>query len=198
MVTGGEVQNALTGIGLLARNRKEGFNWLDLSADGFWTSFMAIPMVIPAFAVTWASYRIAYLAQPGDQTAGPAFFAALAATDLINWLLPIVILAALSRPLGIRQGFVRWVVATNWLNVPVAYAMAIPTALGLMLPGLGGAELIAQLAVFVLAVVAFFRITRLSLGTDIAITIALVAMLLVLSIMTTETLNRAFGVALGG
>ena len=84
-----EVEAYVHGIFLLARNRAEGFKWLDISADGFWRSFWSIAYAVPALAVSWASYRALFLQAAGSGgAAGPGFVLRLALIDVATWVAP--------------------------------------------------------------------------------------------------------------
>lgn len=196
MVGPAEIENYMTGVWMLARNDRRGFGWLDLSADGFWRSFTAIVYAFPAFAISWASYRAAYVAAAGEAAAtGLGLFLRLALIDITNWLAPILIVALIAVPLGLSTNFGRWVVATNWLSLPVAYAMAIPVALTLLIPGFEPVGVIVALVFFGFAVAIFFRLTRLSFNNDVPVAIAITVGLVILSFAMTAMLQAAFGLA---
>lgn len=191
-----DVEQYLKGIFLLLRRRTEGFHWLDISADGFWQSFAAILYSAPALTLTWASYRLAYLANADEKaTAGLTFIARLAAVDLATWIVPLVVMALAAKPLGIAPHFARFVIATNWLGVPISYATAVP-ALVSLLAGAAPAGALLSLLVFAAAIFALYRVTRLSLGGDGATAAIVTAGMVIVSLMTTGALQKAFGVAL--
>ncbi len=134
-----EVLAYIKGIWLLAQGNEEGFRWFDFSESGLWRSFTTMLWCLPAIAVTWASWRLYYLsAMPTGTTVGIDAIFKLVLVDLTGWLLPLVLIAVLSRPLGFAPAVVPVIVTTNWLYVPLSYAMAVPAALRLVIPGSEG------------------------------------------------------------
>ncbi len=192
-----EVEAYVHGIYLLARNRPEGFKWLDISADGFWRSFWAIVYAAPALAVSWASYRTLFLQASGDGVmAGPGFVLRLALVDAITWIAPLVLVGIAARPLGIERNFGRFVIATNWLGTVTSYAMAVPAVLRMISAGLSPVVALASLAVFVGSILLLYRVTRLSLDGD-GMTAAVVTIAtFVLSFAATGILQQVFGIAM--
>lgn len=196
MVTLDDVNRYCGGALALARNDPRGFEQLDLSADGFWRSFAAMIYAAPALLVSWVNYRADYLEAAGSPAAaGLGFMTRLALIDLINWVLPLIVVGIVSVPLGMSRHFGRWVIATNWLSLPVSYLLALPVAIVLVAPGLEPVSLFASLALFAIAMVAFYRTTRLSFDGDVAAALAITVGLVVLSLATTGILQAAFGIA---
>ena len=50
-----EIITSLSGAWRMMIGRTEGLRMLDLSADGFWTSFFAIVVALPALFLGWVS-----------------------------------------------------------------------------------------------------------------------------------------------
>jgi hypothetical protein len=197
MVSPAELRIYLRGVAMLARNDTRGFSWLDLSADGFWRSFGAILYALPAFVISWLNYRTAFLEDAGQtRELGFGFFLSLAIIDLVNWLLPILIVGLVAVPLGISSNFGRWVIATNWLSLPITYLMAIPVALSLVMPGFEPIAIILSLVFFGFAVALFFRVTRLAFDNDVQVAIAITVGLVIISFAMTGALQGALGIGL--
>lgn len=191
-----EIEHYLHGIWRLMRNRADGFQWLDTSADGFWRSFWAIPYAVPALAVSWASYRALFLQTSEAADAGVGFVLRLALIDVASWIVPLVIVALAARTLGIERHFARFVVATNWLGALTAYALALPSLLRLVLSDTSIVIALVSLGVFILTIVLLYRVTRLSFEGD-AMNAAIVTVGMILfSILLTGLLQHALGVAL--
>lgn len=192
-----DVEAYVEGIILLARNRSEGFKWLDLSADGFWRSFAAILYAVPALAVSWASYRRLFLrAADAGETAGVGFVLKLAAIDVVTWVAPLVVIGLAAKALGIQKHFGRFVIATNWLGAVTAYALAVPSVLRLFLDDTSIVITLFSLAIFIATVLLLYRVTRLSFDGD-GMTAAIVTIgTIIFSIMLTGLLQQLFGVAI--
>lgn len=193
-----EVEHYLHGVILLACNRKDGFLWLDISADGFWRSFWAIVYAAPALAVSWASYRTLYLqsAANDQETAGIGFIASLALIDVVSWIAPLVVVGFAARPLAIERHFARFVVATNWLGALTAYALAVPSLLRLVVSDTSIVITLASLAVFIATILLLYRVIRLCFDGD-GMNAAIVTIgMVIFSIMLTGLLQQALGVAI--
>ncbi|MCZ4090507.1 MULTISPECIES: hypothetical protein [Sinorhizobium] len=193
-----EVLAYIKGLWLLIRGDREGFRWLDISESGLWRSFAAILWSLPAIAVTWASWRLYYLsAMPAGTTIGFGFILKLLVIDLASWLLPIILIVILSRPLGFAFFVVPVIVTTNWLSVPLSYAMALPAAIRLVIPGSEGLTSLIWLLLLVASVGLLFRLLRTVTGDQTLLAAALTALFLLPSVMIGEFLQRFFGLVPG-
>lgn len=194
MVRPGEVQRYMVGLRRLVAGDQGGFSDLDITADGFWRSFAAIPYALPAFLVSWTQYRLSYIqSAEGEFHSGLGFYLTVAFVDLMIWLIPIVVVAMIAAPLGLSAFYARWVIATNWLSVPLAYIMALPVALMLLVPSLEPVAIALSLAAFALALVAYYRVSRLALGGERAVAVAITISLVVLSFAMTGVLENLIG-----
>ncbi|WP_065372246.1 hypothetical protein [Ensifer adhaerens] len=193
-----EVLAYIKGLWLLAQGNEEGFRWLDFSESGLWRSFTSMLWCLPAIAVTWASWRFYYLSvMPAGTTIGFGFIFKLLVVDLVSWLLPLVLIAIVSRPLGFAGAVVPIVVTTNWLSVPLSYAMAIPAAMRLIIPGSQGLTSLIWLALLVVSVAVLFRLLRMITGNQMLLASALTALFLLPSMMIGDLLQRFFGLIPG-
>ncbi|WP_018013161.1 hypothetical protein [Sinorhizobium medicae] len=189
-----EVLVYIKGLWLLIQGDQEGYHWLDISESGLWRSFTAILWTLPALAVGWASWRLYYLsALPTGATVGIAFFGKLLIVDLVSWLLPIVLIALLSRPLGFSVLVVPVIVTTNWLQVPLTYAMAVPAALLLVLPGSVGMAALLWLLLLVACSALLFRLLRTVTANQNLLAATLAAIFLLSPLMIMQFLQRLLG-----
>ncbi|NRQ13369.1 hypothetical protein [Ensifer sesbaniae] len=193
-----EVLAYIKGIWLLAQGNEEGFRWFDFSESGLWRSFTTMLWCLPAIAVTWASWRLYYLsAMPTGTTVGIDAIFKLVLVDLTGWLLPLVLIAVLSRPLGFAPAVVPVIVTTNWLYVPLSYAMAVPAALRLVIPGSEGLTGLIELMLLVVNVGVLFRLLRMVTGNQTLLASALTALFLLPSLMIGRLLLGVFGLIPG-
>jgi hypothetical protein len=189
-----EVLHYLTGVYLLLKQKQEGFGWLDLTMRGFTRSFWAFIWCLPAFAVIWSSWRIYYLAaMPADTPAGLNFFVKLAFIDVIGWLLPLVLLAVLARPLGYGRYLSTVVTASNWIAVPFAYAAAVPFALTLVLPPSAPFAGLLLYAVFGASVVLQFRLVWMCVGKQTLLASAVTAIFVLPPMIVGQELQKILG-----
>ncbi|MDO9417758.1 hypothetical protein [Pararhizobium sp.] len=193
-----EVQRYLTGLWLLVRNEAEGFAWLDFSLQGTFRSFWAIVWCLPAMAVTWASWRMFYLANmPAGTATGPSFFVKLLLIDLVCWLLPLLLIAAIARPLGFSRALGPIVVATNWLSLPLSYAMVIPAVLRLLISDSEEFTSLLWLLLLVGAIAALFRLLKMITGNQTLLAAAITAIFILPPMMVGDVLQRLLGIIPG-
>lgn len=186
-----EIGAYIRGLWLLISGDKTGFDWLDISATGVWRSFAAILWCLPAMAVSWGAWRLYYLANmPVGSDAGLIFILKLLLVDLATWILPLVLLAALARPLGYGEYLAVIIIATNWLWVPVFYVMAVPAAIRLILPGSEGLTSLLSLILLIAAFTAVFRLMKTITNNQTLLASALSALLILPSLMLGEGLQR--------
>ncbi|MCP8896392.1 hypothetical protein KYK29_15805 [Shinella daejeonensis] len=189
-----EVLHYQTGLWLLLRNKPEGFRWLDLTVRGLMRSFWAFVWCLPAFAVIWASWRLYYLANmPTGTSAGPGFFLRMLFIDAAGWLLPIVLLLLLARPLGFARQLAAVLTASNWIAVPFAYAAAIPFAMTLLLPDSAPFAGLLLYAIFGATVVLQFRLIRMCVGQQALLAAAMTAIYVLPPMLAGDGLQRLLG-----
>ena len=189
-----EVLHYLIGIYLLLKQKQEGFGWLDLTLRGLWRSFWAFVWCLPAFAVIWASWRLYYLAgMPADTRAGFSFFVKLLAIDIAGWLLPLVLLAVLARPLGYGKYLGIVMTAGNWIAVPFAYAAAVPFALTLLLPESAPFAGLLLYAVFGASVMLQFRLVWMCVGKQTLLAAAMTAIYVLPPMIVGQELQSLLG-----
>ena len=189
-----EVLYYLNGIWLLIRKKQEGFNWLDLSWRGLKRSFWAFAWCLPALAVIWASWRLYYIGNmPQGTTAGAEFVLKMLVIDVIGWLFPLVLIAALSGPLGYARHLVAIVTASNWIAVPFAYATAIPFAVTLVAPSAGVFGGLLLYAVFGASIVLQYRLMWMCTGRQGLLAAAITALFVLPPLLVGQSLQKFFG-----
>ncbi|MDN2566269.1 transporter [Aquibium sp. A9E412] len=165
-----DIQRYLGGVWQVMTGRPDGMRRLDLSADGFWNSFFAIVVALPALAIGWVSVLHEFV--PADAGAGAAVAVALrlAVIDLGSWIVPLAVLAAVSGPLGIGDRFVPYVVASNWASVILVWITLPPALLRLAFPATEGFAALLSLGLFALSMVLLWRLTVIAIdrGTGVA------------------------------
>ncbi|OHV73211.1 hypothetical protein [Ensifer sp. LCM 4579] len=193
-----EVLAYVKGLWLLILGKREGYGWLDISERGLWRSFAAILWSLPAMAVTWASWRLYYLsAMPSGTTVGGSFFLKLFIVDLASWLVPILLIVVLSRPLGFAGLVVPVIVTSNWLSVPLSYAMAVPAAVLLLTRGSQQVTEFLWLIVLFASIAVLFRLLRTITGNENLLAAALTGLFLLPSMMVGQYLQHLFGLLPG-
>ena len=175
----------------------EGLRQLDLTVDGFWNSFYAIPVAMPPMLLTWiaaANMRLGHPGYTGTRTATVAIFGLI---EIVGWVAPIVLLALAARGVGLADRFVAYVVATNWASVIVAWLMAPASILALVAPQSEFGPL-AQFGAFLAVCVLSWRLTNAVLGKGAAVATGVFVAMIVVSLLLVTALQSAFGVASPG
>src|SRR5690606_37691293 len=122
-----EIQRYFSGVWRLMMGKPDGLRMLDLSVDGFWNSFFAIVVALPALVVGWVGIA--------NEMAGTLHFGLrlsllmrFALADIGAWIVPLLLFAVAVRPVGLADRFVHYVVASNWASALFAWMM-LPAAL---------------------------------------------------------------------
>ncbi|WP_102961011.1 hypothetical protein [Mangrovicella endophytica] len=173
----------------------DGLRGLDLTADGFWTSFSALVVALPPIALSWIASESL---QPADASrlAGPlTVYAAHAAADLTAWLLPVLILMMLARPLGMTRTIVPIVVAGNWGSALLSWATA-PYWVLMMLFGAGEGMLLLSSLMTLAMVVLTARLLFVATDRDYSAAIAITALMVVASLLSYAAVGDVTGIEL--
>ncbi|WP_421724909.1 hypothetical protein [Bauldia sp.] len=135
MLERSEVERSLTGAWALFLDRGDALQWFDFSVDGFWRSFRAIILVIPAYFAFVVAEPIMATAVT-DEAPSPNL-AAGAVALVLEWIALPIVLAVIAGQLGIAARYGAFIVARNWASV-VAIAptgvVAVLLLLGLIGP----------------------------------------------------------------
>jgi hypothetical protein len=193
MPSGDEIQQYLTGAWRMLMGKADGLRLLDLSADGFWNSFFAIVIAVPALVVGWVGVANDISQLSGDFGSRLSIVVRLAAIDLATWIVPLVAFAAVASRAGIGDRFVHLVVASNWASALIVWIMLPPSLLRLFWPAAAEASTFASLALFVLTMVMSWRMTNVAIGKGPAVATAVFAGMFVVSLTVLFFLQSAFG-----
>ena len=184
MLPAEDVFRQMKGAWHMMTGRHDGLRLLDLSSDGFWTSFFAILVAGPALLAGWVSL-VPDLVAPGASL-GHRFSVLLRVglADLGAWVLPFIVLAAIAHYLGIRQRFVHYVVAINWGTAIFAW-MTVPASLVLLFfPDAGELVAILSLLVFAATLMFYWRLTNAALQKGAMVATGIFVFMLVVSLLT--------------
>ena len=192
MPTVAEIQRSFQGAWALLLNRREGMQAFDVSVDGFFRSFGIVFLLAPLYAIAaLAEVRLLQIdGAPVDGFPLTWFFVWKFVGLGVDWLALPIVLALLAKPLGLAARYVPFIVARNWTS-PLAMSLSILPSV-LFASGLIGQELAAILfLVVVMGVIRYqYQVVRIALQTTIAMSIAVVAFDLTLSLVLAELVNR--------
>jgi hypothetical protein len=189
-----EVRHYIGGIWLLIRGDMQGFHLLDISDRGMLRSFWAALWCLPAMFVIWNWIRLSFLVMsPPGTKAGLPFFMRLALVEAINWIVPLVLIAAICLFLDFGRKFPVIVVTMNWLSVPLAYANAALALGALFLPAAANIFVILQMVLLFVSATVTSRILRLICGSQPLIITTMVMVLFVPGFLLAEALQEYLG-----
>jgi hypothetical protein len=188
-----EIHQYLHGAWRTMLGRTDGLHELDLTVDGFWNSFFAIVVALPALIVNWVTIADSYgdLAVNFDDRF--AIFIRLAVIDLAAWLLPLAGFAAVARILKLANRYVHYVVASNWVTAIIAWLMLPPAILLLFLPDETDTAWLLSVAIFIASQIFVWRMTNVAIARGAAIASAVYAGMLVASIVVLLVLQWLLG-----
>ncbi len=176
-----EIQQQLAGVWHMMMGRKDGLKMLDLSADGFWNSFFAIAVALPALAIGWVM-AANDMVLDGALAPRPVLLFQFILTDLCAWVLPYGLLALAMRPAGIAGRFVPYVVASNWAQALFSWLMLPALLTRLLFPD--AEELVNGVTffLFLLTLVLAWRLTNIAIGKGAAVATAVFVAMFIASI----------------
>lgn len=190
------VQQHLAGAWRMMTGRNDGLRMLDLSVDGFWNSFFAIVVALPALTVTWVTVA--------NELAGADAFsfrlsvlARLAMVDLASWVLPIAVLAVAARPAGIAERFVPYVVASNWAQALIVWIMLPPSLLRLFWPDAQEPAAFASIVLVVVTLVLLWRLTNAAIDKGAGMATAVFFGMFAVSLAVLFSMQALLGLSMG-
>jgi hypothetical protein len=134
MVTADEVNRSVKGTMDLLHSRSEGLESFDFSETGFWHSFSAIGLALPAYVVTIAleRHRLGIL-QPDHPLLGSLWLDGLVALGFAASFLALPLaMIGVSRGLRLTHRYVPFVIVTNWISVIGLLTLSFPALLMLI------------------------------------------------------------------
>lgn len=190
-----EVKLYLSGLLLLVRGDAAGLKRLDISDRGLMRSFWAFVWCLPAMAVSWFWWRMLYLrGLPEDTELGGIFFFRLAMLELANWLVPLILIGFLAWGLSMGRKYHAMVVTVNWLSLPFAYAYGLLSLLLILVPGMTALLSLIWLFLMIGLIFSVSRIFRIICGPNPLMVATLTMVLIVPTMLLSDTLERFLGI----
>lgn len=191
-----EIQRYLRGTWRMMNGHADGLEELDFSEDGFWQSFHAITISLPPLILGWIVFANDLVALRPGTGSRLSIIGSAAFIDLASWVLPLVIVALLARPLGIVKRFSPYVVATNWGSAIGAW-LTVPATLVRMLfpdwPTLIGSM---SMMVYALIIVFTYRLVHVALKKTYIWSATFFIAFIIGSILMVITFQNALGIAM--
>ena len=195
MPSGDQIQTYLTGAWRMMTGRPDGLRMLDISADGFWNSFFAIVVALPAMLVGWVPLASEIGGPYADSASRFGLVLRFAVVDLCAWIAPIAVLGLVARYAGIQDRFVHYVVASNWGGALLVW-MVLPASLaGLVWPEAEDAVAVLTLLLFVVTMALSWRLTNAAIDRGPAIATAVLLGVVAVSLLVLFALQPLLGIA---
>lgn len=198
MLSTDDIQRNIQGAWRLMLGSKDGLDALDLSADGFWDSFMGLALALPPMVLSWVMLTADPDIPLGHLGVGYGL-AALAAIDLAAWVVPLIAFVFAAPRLTLGGRIVPYVVATNWSGAILSWMLAPASFARLLFPEASDFDSLLGLGLFVVAQFLSWRVTTYAIDRGPAAGTAVFAAMFVLSLAVIFSLQALFGIsAVGG
>ncbi len=183
-----------SGVWKMMLGRKEGLNFLDISAEDFWASFYAIAVALPPLFASWVVYAADLTA--GREEAGLRFaiVTRAALVDIITWVVPLAIIGLLAKNIGIAKHYAAYVIATNWGSALLAWIFAPITLLQLFFPSSFDVATLFAFIMFGISIVLSYRLTFVALQRPHTYAAPFFACVFFGSLFLTVLLQQVFGI----
>jgi hypothetical protein len=173
--------------------KADGLRLLDVSADGFWNSFFAIVVAVPAMVVDWVGITNVVV-DPDASGERVETLLSLAAVDIASWIVPIIAFAIVAPRVGLGGRFVHFVVASNWGNAVVAWVLLPAALVRLFLSLNDDTSKTVTLALYAVAAVLTWRLTNAALGKGAAVATAVFIGMFAAMLVVQIALQTLFGI----
>lgn len=134
IVTADEVNRSFRGTLDLLNSRSEGLKSFDMSERGFWRSFMAIWLTLPAYIVSLAFERLRLgLLQPDQSLLDNVWLDLVVAMGhLAGFIILPLAMIWITRWFRLEKAYVPFVIVTNWISVVGMLLLSVPAMLMLL------------------------------------------------------------------
>ena len=134
IVTADEVNRSFRGTLDLLHSRSEGLKSFDMSERGFWRSFMAIWLTLPAYIVSLAFERLRPgMLQPDRVLLDNVWVDVVVAFGHVAGFIALpVAMIWIARWFRLEKAYVPFVIVTNWISVIGMLVLSVPAMLMLL------------------------------------------------------------------
>lgn len=191
---GADIQLYFYGVWRLMTGRQDGLRLLDISVDGFWNSFFAILIALPALLISWLSFANeaeALMLLPGSRF---DILARLVISGIASWVIPLIGLGVVAPYVRIADRYVHYVVATNWATALIAWMMLPPTLLQIFFPQFDELATLLSLVIFFVTMFLSWRVTVAAIGKGPAVGTGVFFAMVVASTVILLALHSLLGV----
>lgn len=190
-----EAGRSMAGLFYLILKRPEGLKLFDVSPDGFWRSFGAFAWAWPVQCFLWTGmWRAAPETRPESAGEVIGFFLISTSFDIAAWVIPPILLLAVTQLFGLSGMFSRLVVVNNWFGLFSAYVGFFPAVLRYLAPVPDPLFAVISLVVYAMVIGLYFRAIRICLEGELMTAIFITIMM----VMTGLTISEFAFTTLGG
>lgn len=195
MPSADDIYRQLTGVWRMMTGKPDGIRLLDLSADGFWNSFFAIVVAVPALIVGWVTIANDLGQYPDLFGSKLSILLRLAAVDLAAWIVPLAAFIFAAPLLGIGDRIVHYIVSSNWGTALLVWVTLPPALLRLFVQD--GSDLVSllSLALFGLSLVLTWRLTNAAINKGPTVATAIFLAMTFASLVVPLMLLMLFGLS---
>jgi len=193
MPSSSDIQQYLLGSWRMMNGKADGMRLLDITADGFWDSFLAILIALPALIAVWVAVTNSVAPPAVPVATRMSILLRLATADLGSWVLPVAAFMAAARRAGLADKLAQYVISSNWGNALLTWLMLPPALLRLLFPDAD--EVVNPIwgGLVILSLVLDWRLTNSALGKGGAVATAVFCAMFVASELVLYLLELALG-----
>jgi hypothetical protein len=174
-----EIQSALSASWGLMRGRADALRALNLTADGFWNSFFAMVVALPALLALWTGEAIELAPGAGIVGERVGLVLRFAVIEAFSWVLPIVVVAWALNRIGLRNRIAAFVIANNWGSALMVWIILPIMLVYRLVPSMMEIAALLMFLLFIASLALFWRLNNAVLAQGaVAPTLAVAAMVL--------------------
>ena len=188
-----EIARSLTGAWRVFLDKPDAQRFFDLSVNGFWRSFRAIVLMLPAYGLAAAGEYQALVAAPNPDFSDAGFVLAKMLAAGLDWITFPILLALVAEPLGITRSYTAFIIARNWGAVLASAPFALIDLLYLF--GIFSQDVtnIASLIFLIVQLRYNYLIASRALGVGIGLAVGIVVADFAVSVMIMATVSGIAG-----
>ena len=193
MPSSSDIQQYLLGSWRMMNGKADGIRLLDITADGFWNSFSAILVALPALIAGWVVLTNSVAPAAVPLATRLSIMLRLATVDIGAWVVPVIAFMAAARPAGLSDKVAQYVISSNWGTALIAWMMLPPALLRMFFPAADDVASAISIGLFVLSLVFDWRLTNTALGKGGGVATAVFGAMFVVSLVVLYLLQFVLG-----
>jgi hypothetical protein len=188
-----DIQRYIIGAWRMMTGKPDGLRLLDISADGFWNSFFAIVVALPALIVSWVADTNSVAPAMVPFATRLSVMLRLATVGIGAWIVPLIAFILVSRRVGLGDRVVHYVIANNWAQVVFAWIMLPPAILRMVYPPAQDFAAIITVSLFMVSMVLDWQLTNSAIGKGGGVATAVFVGMFVAVLVVEYLLHTALG-----